>query len=73
MPILSVIFHQRLQPSHRGSPVALPGFSTLTGHREEPIIPLQSLDTAMYAIRAYISFALQPPQRMSGNKMDDPR
>ena len=41
---------------HRGSPVALPGFSTLTGRREEPVIPLHSLDTAMYlyAIRAYL-------------------
>ena len=40
--------------SHRGSPVALPGFSTLMVHREEPVIPLHSLDTAMYANRAYL-------------------
>ena len=26
----------------------------LTGHREEPVIPLHSLHTAMYAIRAYL-------------------
>ena len=43
-----------MQQSHRGSPIALPGFSTLTGHREEPVIPLHLLDTAMYAIRAYL-------------------
>ena len=43
-----------MQPSHRGSPVALPGFSTLTGRWEEPVIPLHSSDTAMYAIRAYL-------------------
>ena len=40
--------------SHRGSPVALPGFSTLMGRREEPVIPLHSLDMAMYAIRVYL-------------------
>ena len=40
--------------SHRGTPVALPGWSTLTGHREVPVIPLHSLDTAMYAIQAYL-------------------
>ena len=40
--------------SHRGSPVALPGLSTLTGRREVPVIPLHSLDTAMYAIQAYL-------------------
>ena len=43
-----------MRPSHRGYPVALPGFSTLTRHREEPVIPLHSLDTAMYTIRAYL-------------------
>ena len=42
-----------MRRSHRGSPLALPGFSTLMGCREEPVIPLHSLDTAMYAIRAY--------------------
>ena len=36
------------------APVALPGFFTLTGHREEPVVPLHSLHTAMYAIRAYL-------------------
>ena len=40
--------------SHRGSPVALPGLSTLTGRREVPVSPLHSLDTAMYAIQAYL-------------------
>ena len=43
-----------MQRSHRGSPVALSGFSTLMGCREEPVIPLHSLDTAMYTIRAYL-------------------
>ena len=43
-----------MRPSCRGSPEALPGFFTLTGHREEPVIPLHSLHTAMYAIRAYL-------------------
>ena len=43
-----------MQRSHRGSPVALPGFSTLMGRREETVIPLNSLDTAMYAIRTYL-------------------
>ena len=43
-----------MRPSHQGSTLALPGFSTLTGHREEPVIPLHSLHTAMYAIRAYL-------------------
>ena len=43
-----------LRPSHRGSPVALPGFFMLMGHREEPVIPLHSLHTAMYAIRVYL-------------------
>ena len=37
-----------------GSPVALPGFSMLTARREEPVIPLHSLHTAMYAIQAYL-------------------
>ena len=41
-----------MRRSHRGSPVALPGFPTLMGRREEPVIPLLSLDTALYAIRA---------------------
>ena len=40
--------------SHQGSPVALSGFSTLTGRQEEPVISLHSLDTAMYAIRVYL-------------------
>ena len=40
--------------SHQGSPVALPGLPTLTGRREVPVIPLHSLDTAMYAIQAYL-------------------
>ena len=44
-----------MRRSHRGSPVALPGFSMLMGRQEEPVIPLPSLDTAMYAIRAYLS------------------
>ena len=43
-----------MQRSHRGSPVALPGFSMLMGRREEPVIPLHSLDVVMYAIRAYL-------------------
>ena len=43
-----------MRRSHRGSPVAFPGFSTLTGRREESVIRLHSLDTAMYAIRAYL-------------------
>ena len=43
-----------MRRSHRGSPVALPGFSTLMGCQEEPVIPLHSLDMAMYAIRAYL-------------------
>ena len=29
-------------------------FFTLTGHWEEPVIPLHSVHTAMYAIRAYL-------------------
>ena len=33
---------------------ALPGFFTLTGRWEEPVIPLHSLHMAMYAIRAYL-------------------
>ena len=41
-------------PSHWGSPVALPGFSTMTDRRKEPVIPLHSLHTAMYAIWAYL-------------------
>ena len=41
-------------PSHRGSLEALPGLYTLMGCREEPVIPLHSLHTAMYAIRAYL-------------------
>ena len=43
-----------MPPSHRGSPVALPGLSMLTGLREVPVIPLHSLDKAMYAIQAYL-------------------
>ena len=43
-----------MRPSCRGSPEALPGFFTLTGRREEPVIPLHSLHTAMYAIQAYL-------------------
>ena len=43
-----------MQRSHRGTPVALPGLSTLTGCREVPVIPLHSLDMAMYAIQAYL-------------------
>ena len=43
-----------MRPSRRGSPEALPGFFTLTGRWEEPVIPLHSLHTAMYAIRAYL-------------------
>ena len=55
MPILSAFFHHfGANQTHQGSPVALPGFSTLTGHREEPVIPLHSLHTAMYAIQAYL-------------------
>ena len=45
---------KRLWPSRRGSPVALSGFLTLTGRREEAVIPLHSLYTAMYAIRTYL-------------------
>ena len=48
-----------MRRSHRGSPVALPGFSTLMGRREEPVIPLHSLDTATYAIRAYLLYAIR--------------
>ena len=44
----------RLRRSHRGSPVAVPGFSTLMGRREEPVIPLHSLHMAMYTIPAYL-------------------
>ena len=43
-----------MQTSCQGSPKALPGFFTLMGHREEPVIPLHSLHTALYAIRAYL-------------------
>ena len=43
-----------MQPSRWGSPVALPGFFTLMGRQEEPVIPLHSLHTVMYAIRAYL-------------------
>ena len=43
-----------MRRSHRGFPVALPGFSTLMGRWEEPVIPLHSLDTAMCAIWAYL-------------------
>ena len=43
-----------MRRSHQGSPVASPGLSTLTGRREVPVIPLHSLDTAMYAIQAYL-------------------
>ena len=43
-----------MRRSHRGSPVALPGFSTLMDRWEEPVIPLHSLDTAVYAIWAYL-------------------
>ena len=43
-----------MRRSHRGSPVALSGLSTLTGCWEVPAIPLHSLDTAMYAIQAYL-------------------
>ena len=43
-----------MRPSHRGSPVALPGFSILMRRWEEPVIPLHSLDMALYAIRAYV-------------------
>ena len=43
-----------MRQSHRGSPVALPGFSTLMNHREGPVIPLHSLDKAMSTIRAYL-------------------
>ena len=45
---------KRLRQSHRGSPVALPGLSTLMGCWEVTVIPLHSLDTAMYAIQAYL-------------------
>ena len=45
---------RKLRPSHRGSPVTLPGFSTLTGCREEPIMPLHSLHMAMHVIWAYL-------------------
>ena len=45
---------KRLWPSRRGSPIALSGFFTLTGRREEPVIPLHSLHTAMYTIWAYL-------------------
>ena len=43
-----------MRRSHRGSHVPLHGFSTLTGPWEEPVIPLHSLGTTMYAIRAYL-------------------
>ena len=43
-----------MRPSRRSSPEALPGFFTLMGCREEPVIPLHSLHTAMYAIWAYL-------------------
>ena len=43
-----------MQPSHRGSLVPLPGVSMPTGRREEPVIPLHSLHTAMYTIWAYL-------------------
>ena len=43
-----------MRPSCRGSPIALPGSITLTGRREELVIPLHSLHTAMYAIWAYL-------------------
>ena len=43
-----------MRRSHRGTPVALPGLSTLTDRQEVPVIPLHSLDTAMYAIQAYL-------------------
>ena len=43
-----------MRRSHRGTPVALPGLSTLTGCREVLVIPLHPLDTAMYAIQAYL-------------------
>ena len=43
-----------MRPSHQGSPEALPGFFTLTGRQEEPVIPLHSLHTAMYTIQAYL-------------------
>ena len=45
---------KQLRPSHWSSPTALPGLSTLTGRWEEPVIPLHSFHTAMYAIRAYL-------------------
>ena len=45
---------KQLRPSCRGSPEALPGFFTLMGRREEPVVPLHSLHTAMCAIRAYL-------------------
>ena len=45
---------KRLRPSRGGSPKALPGFSTLMGRRQERVIPLHSLHTAMYTIRAYL-------------------
>ena len=43
-----------MRPSHQGSPEALPGFFTLTGRQEKPVIPLHSLHTAMYTIQAYL-------------------
>ena len=43
-----------MRRSHRGSPIAFPGLSTLTGCQEVPVIPLHSLDMAMYAIQAYL-------------------
>ena len=43
-----------MRPSRRCSSVALPGFLTLMVRREERVIPLHSLRTAMYAIRAYL-------------------
>ena len=43
-----------MRRSHQGSPVALPGLPMLTGRREVPVIPLHSLDMAMYAIQAYL-------------------
>ena len=49
-----LVRRKRLRPSRRGSPKALPGFFTLMGRREEPVIPLHSLHTAMYAIQAYL-------------------
>ena len=56
---------------HQGSPIALPGFNA-----DGP--PGRACHSTSFIGYGYVrhlglSFALQPPQSMSGNKMDDPR